>query len=150
MKKIKILIPVYDDWQSVFKLLEVIDMRLVGWNSDLAHISVIIINDGSSEKRPINIFTFNNLRSIHVINMKDNKGHARCIAAGLKYIYEKNGQLKITSRIFKVNYDDGETINVLIKSKKRIYSINLKKKDIYTFVHIDNDDILRESILKVT
>lgn len=68
----------------------------------------------------------------------------------VKYIYEKNGQLKITSRIFKVNYDDGETINVLIKSKKRIYSINLKKKDIYTFVHIDNDDILRESILKVT
>lgn len=68
----------------------------------------------------------------------------------VKYIYEKNGQLKITSRIFKVNYDDGETINVLIKSKKRIYSINLKKKDIYTFVHIDNDDILRETILKVT
>ena len=88
MKKIKILIPVYDDWQSVFKLLEVIDMRLVGWNSDLAHISVIIINDGSSEKRPIKIFTFNNLRSIHVINMKDNKGHTRCIAAGLKYINE--------------------------------------------------------------
>ena len=65
MKKIKILIPVYDDWQSVFKLLEVIDMRLVGWNSDLAHISVIIINDGSSEKRPIKIFTFNDFSKFY-------------------------------------------------------------------------------------
>ena len=88
MKKIKILIPVYNDWPSVFKLLENIDQGLDVWDSDVAHISVIIVDDASTEERPINKSTFNNLRSIQVINMKENKGHARCNAAGLKYISE--------------------------------------------------------------
>jgi len=32
---------------------------------------------------------FNRLKIIEIINMKENRGHARCIASGLKYIYEK-------------------------------------------------------------
>ena len=90
MKKIKILIPVYNDWQSVFKLLENIDKELVGWSSDVAYISILIVNDASTEKRPINNFTLNNLKSIQIINMKKNKGHARCNATGLKYIIEND------------------------------------------------------------
>tara|TARA_B100000795_G_scaffold8849_1_gene6262 strand:+ start:955 stop:1836 length:882 start_codon:yes stop_codon:yes gene_type:complete len=90
MKKIKILIPVYNDWQSLFKLLENIDRGLESWGSDVAHISVIIVNDSSTEERPINKSTFNSLKSIKVINMKENKGHARCNAAGLKYINENS------------------------------------------------------------
>ena len=86
MKKIIILIPVYNDWQSVFKLLENIDKGLEAWDSDVAHISAIIINDASTEERPINTSTFNSLKSVQVINMKENKGHARCNAAGLRYI----------------------------------------------------------------
>jgi glycosyltransferase involved in cell wall biosynthesis len=90
MKKIKILIPVYNDWQSLFKLLENIDRGLDSWSPDVAHISVIIINDSSTEERPINKSTFNSLKSIQVINMKENKGHGRCNAAGLKYINENS------------------------------------------------------------
>jgi glycosyltransferase involved in cell wall biosynthesis len=86
VKKIIILIPVYNDWQSVFKLLENIDKGLEVWDSDVAHISAIIVNDASTEERPINSSTFNSLKSVQVINMKENKGHARCNAAGLKYI----------------------------------------------------------------
>jgi len=86
MKKIKILIPVYNDWQSVFKLLENIDTGLEAWDSEVAHISVVIINDASTEEKPINNSTFNCLKSIEVINMKENRGHARCNAVGLKYI----------------------------------------------------------------
>jgi len=89
MKKIKILIPIYNDWKSAFKLLENIDKGLEAWDSDVAHISVIIVNDASTEERPVNTFNFNSLKSIKVINMKDNKGHARCNAAGLKYIDSK-------------------------------------------------------------
>jgi len=88
MKKIKILIPVYNDWQSLFKLLKNIDEGLEAWDSDVAHISVIIINDASTEEKSINVSIFNNLKSIHVINMKVNKGHTRCNATGLKYINE--------------------------------------------------------------
>ena len=89
MKKTKILISVYNDWESVFKLLEEINNGLDGWSSDVAEISVIILNDGSTENRQLNNSKFNNLNSIKIINMKKNKGHARCNAAGLKYISDK-------------------------------------------------------------
>ena len=89
MKKTKILIPVYNDWKSVFKLLENINEGLDGWGSDIAEVSVIIINDGSTENRPENNSKFEKLHSIKIINMKKNKGHARCNAAGLKYIDSK-------------------------------------------------------------
>ena len=85
MKKTKILVPVYNDWQSAFKLLEEINGQLEGWDAD---ISVIIINDASTEQRPVNTSLLKNLRSIHIVNMRENKGHARCNAAGLKYINE--------------------------------------------------------------
>ena len=84
--KIKILIPVYNDWQSVFKLIEEIDEVI----SDLeSEISIIIVNDASTEKKPDKIFSLDNIKSVKVINMKENRGHARCNAAGLKYINEK-------------------------------------------------------------
>ena len=81
--KIKILIPVYNDWQSAFKLLEDIDFEVKDWN---AEISVLIVNDASIENKPLNTFTFKKLKSVTIINMKKNNGHARCIAAGLKYL----------------------------------------------------------------
>ena len=84
--KIKILIPVYNDWQSASKLLDEINNNI----SDLNHeISVIIINDCSTHDRQKEQKDFNNLHSIKILNMKINQGHARCIATGLKYIFEK-------------------------------------------------------------
>jgi len=86
MSKIKILIPIYNDWKSIFNLLENIDLQV----HNLEHeISVLIINDGSTEERPKNNLQLNKISSIKVINMKENRGHARCNASGLKYINEK-------------------------------------------------------------
>ena len=84
--KIKILIPIYNDWQSVFKLLENIDSEI---ESLAAEVSVLIVNDASTEQRPKINLNLNNLKPIQVINMKENRGHARCNAAGLKYINER-------------------------------------------------------------
>ena len=86
MSKIKILIPVYNDWQSVFKLLENINSQVSKLNDEF---SVIIVNDASTESRPEFSVDLNNLNSIQIMNMKENKGHARCNAAGLKHINEK-------------------------------------------------------------
>ena len=86
MKKFIILIPVYNDWKSVFKLLENIDEQIKGWDVE---VSVLIVNDASTEERPKTELDFKNIKSLRVINMKQNKGHARCNAAGLKYITEK-------------------------------------------------------------
>jgi len=84
--KIKILIPNYNDWQSVFKLLENINLVITGLEEE---VSVLIVNDASTEQRPEISLNLNNLKSIQVINMKENRGHARCNAAGLKYINER-------------------------------------------------------------
>ena len=86
MKKFIILIPVYNDWQSVSKLLNNIDSEVNNWN---ANISVIIVNDGSTEKRSGLESNYKKIKSIKILNMKENRVHQRCIAAGLKYIYEK-------------------------------------------------------------
>ena len=84
--KIKILIPVYNDWESAFKLLENIDSEIANLEDE---ISVVIVDDASTEPRPEMNFNLKKIKSIKVINMKENRGHARCNAAGLKYINEK-------------------------------------------------------------
>ena len=120
MKIIKILIPVYNDWQSVFKLLENIDHGLEAWDENVAHISAIIVNDASTEERPINTFTFNSLKSIQVINMKANRGHARCNAAGLKYINEKE-DFDYIIPMDGDGEDRPEEINLLIEQIKKTH-----------------------------
>jgi len=86
MSKIKILIPIYNDWQSAFKLLENINSKVSVLDDEF---SVIIVNDASTETRPDFSADLDRLKSIQIINMEENKGHARCNAAGLKYINEK-------------------------------------------------------------
>ena len=86
MNKIQILIPVYNDWQSVFKLLENINSEVSTLDGEF---SIIIVNDASTESRPELLANLDSLKSIKVINMKENKGHARCNAAGLKHVNEK-------------------------------------------------------------
>ena len=84
--KIKILIPVYNDWQSVSKLVDEIENLSIDSKFE---ISVIVVNDASNHDREETNKKLKNIYSFKIINMKKNQGHARCIAAGLKYIYEK-------------------------------------------------------------
>ena len=84
--KVKILIPVYNDWQSVYKLLDEIDNLQLEKNFE---ISILIVNDASNHDRPEEEKVFENIQSIKILNMNKNQGHARCIATGLKYIFEK-------------------------------------------------------------
>ena len=84
--KVVILIPVYNDWQSVSKLLDEINNLSV---SSEFQISVIIVNDASNHDRQDEDENLENIHSIKILNMKINQGHARGIATGLKYIYEK-------------------------------------------------------------
>ena len=85
MKKFKILIPVYNDWQSLSKLLSNIDNEIRNLTDQ---ISIIIIDDASTFDRQLEIENLSNINSIKILSMKENRGHARCIASGLKYISE--------------------------------------------------------------
>ena len=84
--KVKIIIPIYNDWQSVFKLFEEINNLKIDKNFE---ISIIVVNDASNHDRPNEEVNFDNIQSIKILNMKKNQGHARCIATGLKYILDK-------------------------------------------------------------
>jgi glycosyltransferase involved in cell wall biosynthesis len=86
MKKYTILIPIYNDRESLTKLIENVNSKIEGINSE---ISVVVINDASSEQIIDEYPNTENINSIEIVNMKENRGHARCIASGLKYIYEK-------------------------------------------------------------
>ena len=85
MKKVKILIPLFNDWKSVTKLLSEIDLQTNNWNAEL---SVVIVNDASIEQRPDIISNFKKIKSVKIFNMRENRMHQRCIATGLKYICE--------------------------------------------------------------
>ena len=86
MKKYIILIPIYNDRESLTKLIENINAEIKDVNSE---ISIVIINDASSQQIIEEYQNTKNINSIEIINMKENRGHARCIACGLKYIFEK-------------------------------------------------------------
>ena len=84
--KYVILIPIYNDRESLKLLLENINSEI----KDLNHeISLVVINDASSQQIIDNYPNIENISSLEIINMKENRGHTRCIASGLKYIYEK-------------------------------------------------------------
>ena len=85
MKKFIILIPLFNDWKSVSKLLNKIDFEISNWDLD---VSVIIVNDASTEKRSELTSNFKKIKLIKILNMNKNQVHQRCIATGLKYIYE--------------------------------------------------------------
>ena len=81
-----ILIPIYNDRESLKKLIENINYEISNLNSE---ISVVVVNDASSQQIVDTYQNTENIDSIEIINMKQNSGHTRCIASGLKYIFEK-------------------------------------------------------------
>ena len=86
MKKFVFLIPVYNDWKSLKKLLENINENI----KDIRNVifECIVINDSSTQKIS-KLSAQSNLNSIKIINMKENRGHQRCTATGIRYIITK-------------------------------------------------------------
>ena len=84
--KYVILIPIYNDRESLKILVENINSQI----KDLNHeISLVVINDASSQQIIDTYPNIENINSFEMVNMKENRGHARCIASGLKYIFDK-------------------------------------------------------------
>ena len=85
MKKIIILIPVYNDWESLKKLLIEINEN-IKFFSDI-NFECLIVNDASTTGTP-ELHKPSNFESIELLNMIENKGHARCNAFGIRYIFQ--------------------------------------------------------------
>ncbi len=85
MKKIIILIPVYNDWKSLEILLKEINEN-IKYFSDI-NFDCLIVNDASTNQPPA-ISKPVNFDSLEILNMKENRGHARCNAFGIRYIFQ--------------------------------------------------------------
>ena len=83
MKKIIFLMPVYNDWESLNKLLS--DINLIIQSIKNYEFKCVVVNDFSSTQQPT-VTKPKNFDSLKIINMKKNQGHARCNALGLRYI----------------------------------------------------------------
>ena len=128
MKKIIIIIPIYNDWESLKKLLLEINIVI----AEIKNISFdcFIINDFSNIKQP-KIIKPKYLHSLKIFNMQQNRGHARCYAFGIRYVFlneqfdniilmDGDGEdrpIEIKSLVEKIN--NNEKISVVAKRVKR-------------------------------
>ncbi len=110
-----ILIPIYNDRDSLKVLIENLNFEAKDLNSE---ISIVVINDASSQQIIDSYQNLENIVSLEIVNMKVNKGHTRCIASGLKYIFEKK-EFDYVIPMDGDGEDRPEEVNEFIKATKQ-------------------------------
>ena len=99
---IVILIPIYNDWESLSLLLPRLDSALAarGFQAD-----VLVVDDGSPTEPAANLVNgpFSALGRIDALRLRRNLGHQRAIAVGLAYVEDC-----LQSRAVVVMDGDGE------------------------------------------
>jgi glycosyltransferase involved in cell wall biosynthesis len=83
--KIKIILPVYNDWEALNLLIDKI-LRL--YKNEPYDFSFIAVDDCSS--LPFDATNFSGI-DINVIHLNSNQGHQRAIAIGLSYLADQTG-----------------------------------------------------------
>ena len=110
VKKFTILIPVYNDWNSIKKLLNNINDNIKHFSN--AEFNCVIVNDASTAKSS-KIKIPPDINSIKIIHMNENKGHARCNAFGIKYL-SKNRDLDYVILMDGDGEDRPEELKLLV------------------------------------
>ena len=87
-----ILIPVYNDWKSLNKLL--IEINDISDETNL--FKVLIINDSSTQKVDIERKKLHKIKQIKILSLKQNLGSQKSICVGLSYLKEQNNNSYIT------------------------------------------------------
>tara|TARA_B100000242_G_scaffold287836_1_gene255244 strand:+ start:203 stop:1075 length:873 start_codon:yes stop_codon:yes gene_type:complete len=83
MKKIIILVPIFNDWDSFQKLILEINESVKDFKN--FSFDCIVVNDASTNETP-KLRKPDKIHSLKILTMKKNKGHARCNAFGIRYI----------------------------------------------------------------
>ena len=86
MKKIIILIPVFNDWESLKKLMFEIN-EIISTFRDI-NFECLVVNDASTIDQP-KLIKPGNIKSLEILNMRQNRGHARCNAFGIRHVFQK-------------------------------------------------------------
>ena len=125
MNKNYILLPVFNDWRSLDKVLKILNDNFKK-NKSVNHI--IIINDASNEKVSFNK-NYNYFASIKILTLKKNVGSQKAIFFGLKYLQKKlkkHNDVSVISILDSDGEDNPSKLYELIKLAKQ-------KKDFFIF-----------------
>jgi hypothetical protein len=82
-----ILIPNFNDWDSLQLLLPELDRTASGMER---HVRILVVDDASTEPIPEDWpgQNFTSLDSVEVLHLRSNQGHQRAIALGLYHLHE--------------------------------------------------------------
>ena len=116
MKKIIILIPVFNDWDSLKQLIEEINENIKDFKE--IDFECLVVNDASVIDQP-KLVKPTHIKSLEILNMKENRGHARCNAFGIRYIFQNK---KFDNLILM----DGDGEDRPIEIKSLVHTINDK------------------------
>ena len=86
-RNLVVIIPVFNDWEALEKLLLLIDEIVIAQEINL---EVVIVDDYSTKAIPDSL-TYQELHQIQAVNilrLRRNLGHQRAIAVGLSYVYQ--------------------------------------------------------------
>lgn len=128
-KKIIIIMPVYNDWASLNKLLKNINLQA---RRMLTDFNILIVNDNSTNKIKVNKKNLDKIKSIEILNLKKNMGNQIAIGIGLKHLSMKKRVNKII-----IMDSDGEDspfqlnkmLDVLKKNKGKFIFASRKKRN---------------------
>ncbi len=125
-----VVIPVYNDWRSLNKLISKLNSVLI--KDKKIRSEILIINDNSTKEVKINLKNLKSIKKIKVIYLKKNLGSQKAIAIGLSYLKKIKENFFIT-----VMDSDGEDdplqvkkmLKLAIKNPTRVVTSNRKQRE---------------------
>lgn len=86
-QSVVILLPVFDDWESVARLLPLLDFHLLASGR---RARVLLVDDGSTIEPPTALIQgpLEALDPVEILHLRRNLGHQRAIAIGLYHVHE--------------------------------------------------------------
>jgi len=125
-----LLIPVFNDWKSLNKLIIKLNTTLK--IDKKIKNEILIINDNSSEKINLNLKKLRSISKIKIISLKKNLGSQKAIAIGLSYLKSIKDDFFIT--VMDGDGEDGPTrvktmLDVAKKNPNHIVISNRKKRE---------------------
>jgi polyisoprenyl-phosphate glycosyltransferase len=136
-EEIAVLMPVFNDWAALEKLLKIIDSTRLAEKNNL---HILVVDDYSTLPipKPLIHQAYSHIQSVQVLKLRCNLGHQRAIAVGLSYLYHH-----LTYDWVVVMDGDGEDnphyIEPLIQAaqdengKKVVFARRSKRSETYSF-----------------
>lgn len=134
--KVSLVIPVYNDWKSLNKLVKLIKQEALTKKYKIEDL--IVINDFSTIKPNCRLEINTN---VHFIHLNCNLGHQRAIAIGLAYL---NDLTSLTSDCIVIMDADGQDLpqyiaplaKKAVRHKKLIFANRSRRSESFSFIFL--------------